>query len=87
MRTIPETYICELVRQCSVPCTHSVPHLPLSEQPGLCHEVSMICGEDNETPCLCVPVNSCSDYLPQEKGVSCLSLNELEVRLNPGGAR
>ncbi|MCI5157668.1 MAG: hypothetical protein D3906_04370 [Candidatus Electrothrix sp. AUS1_2] len=87
MRPAPTVYVCELAHRCSVSCIHAVPHLPVYEEPGMCHEEFMDCGNDNETLCLCVPVHSCSDYLPQEKAVFCSALNEPELRLNPGGAR
>ena len=48
-------YICEFAHSCSVGCPHSKPHSPILEEPGLCHKFPAMCGDDNETPCLCVP--------------------------------
>lgn len=57
MNKTPVHYICELVETCPIACPHSVPHLPILESPGMCDEKHALCGNDNETPCLCVPVS------------------------------
>jgi hypothetical protein len=59
---VPAPHICSLAMGCTVPeCYHKKPHRPNRESDfwgGFCHEVALECGNDNKTPCLCVPVKA-----------------------------
>ncbi|WPD22838.1 MAG: hypothetical protein SD837_21975 [Candidatus Electrothrix scaldis] len=68
--TLTTLYICELAHSCDIPCPHSKPHSPILEQDGLCHKFPAMCGDDNETPCLCVPFQTIGQNRTLTQGTS-----------------